>query len=67
MRAPVCSGCQIEKVVDELNLPKKIISCHPSCADRGSGFVGPFLRMADAAEPDERYSAVFLCKIDQTS
>ena len=30
MRAHVCSGCQIEKVVDELNLPKKIISCHPS-------------------------------------
>src|SRR5664279_6068730 len=24
------SGCQIEKVVDELNLTKKIISCHPS-------------------------------------
>ena len=23
-------GCQIEKTVDELNLPKKIISCHPS-------------------------------------
>src|ERR1035441_4249924 len=23
-------GCQIEKVVDELNLTKKIISCHPS-------------------------------------
>src|ERR1035438_7056052 len=23
-------GCQIEKAVDELNLPKKIISCHPS-------------------------------------
>src|SRR5450756_997222 len=23
-------GCQIEKVVDELNLSKKIISCHPS-------------------------------------
>ena len=22
--------CQIEKAVDELNLPKKIISCHPS-------------------------------------
>jgi hypothetical protein len=25
-----CSGCQIEKVVDELNLPKQITSCHPS-------------------------------------
>jgi len=24
--ARVCSGCQIEKVVDELNLPKKIVS-----------------------------------------
>src|ERR1039458_8577791 len=24
------SGCQLEKVVDELNLSKKIISCHPS-------------------------------------
>jgi hypothetical protein len=23
-------GCQIEKIVDELNLTKKIISCHPS-------------------------------------
>jgi len=23
-------SCQIEKTVDELNLPKKIISCHPS-------------------------------------
>src|ERR1039457_2434928 len=23
-------GCQIEKAVDELNLKKKIISCHPS-------------------------------------
>src|ERR1035437_5256434 len=23
-------GCQIEKAVDELNLPKRIISCHPS-------------------------------------
>src|SRR5580658_6818959 len=23
-------GCQVEKAVDELNLPKKIISCHPS-------------------------------------
>jgi hypothetical protein len=23
-------GCQIEKTVDELNLTKKIISCHPS-------------------------------------
>ena len=26
----VCSDCQIEKVVDELNLPKQIITCHPS-------------------------------------
>jgi hypothetical protein len=24
------SGCQLEKAVDELNLTKKIISCHPS-------------------------------------
>src|ERR1022692_1863380 len=24
------SGCQIEKVVDELDLSRKIISCHPS-------------------------------------
>jgi hypothetical protein len=23
-------GCQVEKAVDELNLTKKIISCHPS-------------------------------------
>src|ERR1039457_488496 len=23
-------GCQVEKVVDKLNLSKKIISCHPS-------------------------------------
>jgi hypothetical protein len=23
-------GCQLEEVVDELNLSKKIISCHPS-------------------------------------
>src|SRR5664279_4836465 len=23
-------GCQLEKAVDELNLTKKIISCHPS-------------------------------------
>jgi hypothetical protein len=23
-------GCQLEKAVDELDLPKKIISCHPS-------------------------------------
>jgi hypothetical protein len=30
MRAHVRSGCRIEKVVNELNLPKKIISCHPS-------------------------------------
>ena len=28
--AQVCSGCQIEEVVDELNLPKQIISCHSS-------------------------------------
>src|ERR1019366_8154774 len=43
----VCStflGCQIEKAVDELNLPKKVISCHPSgfglppLEDRGSGY-----------------------------
>jgi len=27
-RAILC--CQIEKAVDELNLAKKIISCHPS-------------------------------------
>ncbi|MDR3747580.1 MAG: hypothetical protein P4M04_05445, partial [Acidobacteriota bacterium] len=27
---PAFLGCQIEKVVDELNLPTKIISCHPS-------------------------------------
>jgi hypothetical protein len=26
----VCSRCQIEEVVNELNLPKEIISCHPS-------------------------------------
>src|SRR5271170_593399 len=35
-------GCQIEKTVDELNLPKKIISCHPSnlpLADHVDGFV----------------------------
>jgi hypothetical protein len=30
IRAHVCSGCQIEEIVDELNLPKKIISCRPS-------------------------------------
>src|ERR1039458_4336865 len=24
------SGCQIEKAVDELNLAKKVVSCHPS-------------------------------------
>ena len=33
---------QIEKTVDELNLPKKIISCHPSnlpLADHVDGFV----------------------------
>jgi hypothetical protein len=23
-------GCQIEEIADELNLSKKIISCHPS-------------------------------------
>jgi hypothetical protein len=23
-------GCQVEEAFDELNLPKKIISCHPS-------------------------------------
>src|ERR1022692_456312 len=23
-------GCQIEKAVDELNLPRKIVCCHPS-------------------------------------
>ncbi len=28
--AHVRSGCQIEEVVDELNLAKQIISCHPS-------------------------------------
>jgi hypothetical protein len=28
--AHICSGCQIEEVVDELNLPKQIMSCHPS-------------------------------------
>ena len=26
----VCSGGQTEELVDELNLPKQIISCHPS-------------------------------------
>ena len=33
LSAGVCGAflsCQIEKTVDELNLPKKIISCHPS-------------------------------------
>ncbi len=30
MRAHVRSGCQIEKVVNELNPSKKIISCYPS-------------------------------------
>ena len=30
MGAHIRSGCQIEKVVDKLNLTKKIISCHPS-------------------------------------
>jgi hypothetical protein len=29
-RLRVFLGCQIEEVVDELNLTKKIISCHPS-------------------------------------
>ena len=24
------SGCQIEKAVDELNLAKKVVACHPS-------------------------------------
>jgi hypothetical protein len=24
------SGCQIEKPVDELNLAKKVVSCHPT-------------------------------------
>ena len=28
--AHICSGCQIEEGVDELNLPKQIMSCHPS-------------------------------------
>ena len=35
-------GCQVEKAVDELNLPKKIISSHPSnlpLADHVDGFV----------------------------
>jgi hypothetical protein len=26
----ICSGCQIEEVIDELDLPTEIISCHPS-------------------------------------
>ena len=26
----VRSGCQLEEIVDELNLTKKIISCYPS-------------------------------------
>src|SRR5277367_5040476 len=26
----VCSGCQIEEMVDELDLSRQIISCHPS-------------------------------------
>jgi hypothetical protein len=26
----VCSGCQIEEMVDELDLSRRIISCHPS-------------------------------------
>ena len=33
LSATVCSAflsCQIEKTVDELNLPKKIPSCYPS-------------------------------------
>jgi hypothetical protein len=35
-------GCQIEKAVDELNLSKKITSCHPSnlpLSDHVDGFV----------------------------
>ena len=35
-------GCQIEKAVDELNLTKKIISCHPSnlpLPDHVDGFI----------------------------
>src|ERR1022692_2527694 len=35
-------GCQIEKAVDELNLTKKIISCHPSSLplpDHVDGFI----------------------------
>ncbi len=35
-------GCQIEEAVDQLNLAKKIISCHPSnlpLPDHGDGFV----------------------------
>jgi hypothetical protein len=27
--AHICLRCQIEEAVDELNLPKQIISCHP--------------------------------------
>jgi ketosteroid isomerase-like protein len=37
--ASVCRaflGCQIEKAVDELNLKKKIISCHPSRLKNGT-------------------------------
>src|SRR5271168_1875795 len=31
MHAPrVCSGCQIEEMVDELDLSRQIVSCHPS-------------------------------------
>src|SRR5271155_6196451 len=31
MHAPqVCSGCQIEEMVDELDLSREIVSCHPS-------------------------------------
>ena len=31
LHAPhVCSGCQIEEMVDELDLSRQIISCHPS-------------------------------------
>jgi hypothetical protein len=31
LHAPhVCSGCQIEEMIDELDLSRQIISCHPS-------------------------------------
>ena len=31
LHAPhLCSGCQIEEMVDELDLSRQIISCHPS-------------------------------------